>query len=173
MSPRSFARGTPGIGRALLFSFVLCSGWTSFALAEAEEPFFADLSGKRVRASDHRGEVVVLNFWATWCGPCRTEMPTFVKLHDEFGTRGLRIIGAAADGPGDVEVVKRYMQQHAMRFTVWVWVSAADMRWYGVGPVMPSTVVLDRKGNVVERFRGLVDERTLRPVLERLLAEKT
>jgi thiol-disulfide isomerase/thioredoxin len=142
------------------------------ARAASEEPFFADLAGNRVRVSERRAEVVLLNFWATWCAPCRTEMPVLVKLHDGLGARGLRVIGAAADRPNDVEVVRQFMLRHDMRFEVWLWVSAADMAWFGVGPGMPSTVLIDREGNVRHRFRGVIDEGTVRRLLEPLLAEK-
>src|SRR5687768_16999149 len=104
-----------------------------------EEPFFADLSGKTVRASDHAGSVVVLHFWATWCGPCAREMPIFVRLHDDLAPKGVRVIAASANARDEAELVRGYMRDHDMRFTTWLWVSAKDMRHYGVGPGLPAT----------------------------------
>jgi len=137
----------------------------------AEEPVFADLSGRTVRVSDHRGDVVLLHFWATWCGACKPEMPVFVRLHDSLGPKGLRVLGASANARDEAELVRRYMSDAGMRFESWLWVSAKDMKHYGVGPGLPATVVIDRAGRVRRAIRGRADEATLRPLLEQLLAE--
>ncbi len=131
------------------------------AVATAE-PVFADLAGKMVRVSDRPADVVVLHFWATYCGPCRPEMPIFVRLHDELSSRGVRVIGAAANSRDQVDLVRKFMDELGMRFESWVWVSAKDMAHYGVGPGLPATVVLDRAGAVLYRAQGAADEARLR-----------
>jgi cytochrome c biogenesis protein CcmG, thiol:disulfide interchange protein DsbE len=139
--------------------------------AQQEEPIFVDLAGRTVKASDHRGEVVLLNFWATYCGPCRTEMPQLQRLHAELGPKGLRVIGAAANGRDEAEPVRRALADLGATFEPWLWVSAKDMRHYGVGPGLPATVLLARDGSVRHRVQGVVDAAKLRPVIEKLLAE--
>ena len=159
--------------RTLALAVVLFAARTATGAGAAEasaEPVFADLSGNAVRLSDRGGEVVLLNFWSTWCAPCRKEMPVFVRLHDELGPRGLRVLGVAANGRDEVAAVTRVMGQLDMRFEVWTWANAFDMEHYGVGPGLPATLVVDRDGRIVRRFRGLVTEAQLRPVVEELLA---
>jgi thiol-disulfide isomerase/thioredoxin len=137
----------------------------------SEEPVFAALDGRTVRASDHRGQVVLLNFWATYCGPCRTEMPQLQSLHESLGPQGLRVQGAAANGRDEGEAVRRSMSQLGATFDTWLWVSAKDMRHYGVGPGLPATVILDRQGRVRHRVQGVVQAAALTPLLRELLAE--
>ena len=141
------------------------------ASAQAPEPIFVDLAGRTVKASEHRGEVVLLNFWATYCGPCRTEMPQLQRLHAELGPKGLRVIGAAANGRDEAEPVRRALAELGATFEPWLWVSAKDMRHYGVGPGLPATVLLARDGSVRHRVQGVVNADGLRPLIEKLLAE--
>ena len=135
------------------------------------EPVFSSLDGKMVHVSDHRGDVVLLHFWATWCGPCRTEMPRIVALDRDLRDEGLRVIGAAANGRDDVEAVRKFMGEQGMTFEEWCWVSAKDMRFYGVGPGIPASVLLDRQGAVRWRAQGPIDDATARAEIAKVLAE--
>jgi len=144
-------------------------GATVVTPAPADEPVFADLEGRSVRVSQRRGDVVLLNFWSTWCGPCRTEMPVFVRLDRDLRSRGLRVLGVAANGRDEADAVRRVADELGVRFEVWLWANAFDMARYGVGPGLPATLVLDRDGRVVRRFQGPVTEADVRPVVEALL----
>jgi thiol-disulfide isomerase/thioredoxin len=146
------------------------------AAAEAaqppEEPEFSDAAGGAlVRASQHRGEVVVLNFWATWCPPCRGELPLLEQVAEEYGPKGVRLICAAANGRDDAELVRRVLADAGVKADAWDWVTAKDMRYYGVGPGIPATVILDRAGTVRRRVQGPIDPASLRPLLDDLLKE--
>ena len=141
------------------------------AAPASEEPVFADLAGRTVRVSDHRGDVVLLNFWATYCGPCRTEMPDLQRLHEELGPKGLRVLGAAANGRDEGAMVLRVMGELGARFETWVWVSAKDIRHYGVGPGLPASILIDRQGRVRRSIRGVIDAAAVKPLLLEMLAE--
>lgn len=135
----------------------------------ATEPVYLTLDGESVRLSDREGEVVLLTWWATWCGACRKEMPEVVALHEELSARGLRVIGAAVNGRNEAELVRRAMAELGMDFEVWLWANANDMAHHGLGPELPASIVVDDDGRVVERIRGALDREALRPLLRRLL----
>jgi thiol-disulfide isomerase/thioredoxin len=76
-----------------------------------------DLSGKPVKFSDFRGKVVILDFWATWCVPCRVEIPHFVELQEQYGNKGLAVIGVSLDEQG-LEVVKKFVKQFGVNYPI-------------------------------------------------------
>jgi thiol-disulfide isomerase/thioredoxin len=139
--------------------------------AAPEEPVFAALDGRYVHVSDHRGHVVVLEFWATWCGACASLVPVINRLHEQLGPKGVHVVGASANARDEAEPVRRYMAAHGMKHEVWLWASAKDMRAYGVGPGIPAIIVFDKAGAVRARFQGIVEESRLRAAIEPLLAQ--
>ncbi|RZU99419.1 TlpA family protein disulfide reductase [Spiribacter vilamensis] len=115
------------------------------------------------------GQVVVLNFWATWCAPCRREIPLFSRLQSDYRDNGVRFLGVAIDDPGAIRdfldtVDMNYPSFYGMEGAIDV---AAD---YG-NPrgTLPYTVVIDRDGVIVERFSGEIHEPDLRPLLSKLV----
>lgn len=102
------------------------------------------LEGGRVRLSDHRGQVVLLNFWATWCGPCREELPHVQKLHETYGDQGLVVITVSTDPTR--RPVSRYVSRHAFTFTV-LMADGSIQSDYGVSGI-PVTFLIDRSGMI-------------------------
>src|ERR1051325_6896929 len=102
-----------------------------------------DSSGQRVRLSDLRGKLVVLNFWATWCGPCKAEMPMLVEAEKKYGSRGVVFIGASLDEPKTRSKIPEFLAAHQVAFPVWVGASGDDLDRLGMGPAGPATPVLD------------------------------
>ncbi len=102
-----------------------------------------DLNGKEVRLSDFRGQVVMLNFWATWCGPCESEMPTMEAIYKKYKDSGFVILAVDV---GDSEVkVKRYIKEHNLTFPVlldWSQAIAGDFAIIG----FPTTFIIDQNG---------------------------
>jgi thiol:disulfide interchange protein len=107
---------------------------------------FRTLDGATLSTVDWKGKVVVLNYWATWCVPCRQEIPEFNRMHDELGSKGVEVVGISMDQEG-AEVVRPFLAQMPMKYTVGLGTGSMDQ--------LPVTVVLDRSGNPVKRFDGL------------------
>lgn len=119
-----------------------------------------------------RGTVLVVNFWATWCAPCREEMPGFVRLQSRLGGAGLQFVGVAIDQPAAAD---RFARALGVNYPVVV-SSGEALEWMRLGGnakgVLPYTLVLDRSGKVVFRHLGVVQEAALQALVEPLLAEK-
>jgi thiol-disulfide isomerase/thioredoxin len=136
------------------------------ALAAAKLP---DLAGTLQPLGQWRGKVVVVNFWATWCAPCREEIPLFVKLQNKYGERGLQFVGIAIDQP---EKVRPYAAELGMNFPILIGgVDALDLtRALGNrASVLPFTVVIGRDGKIVSSEVGVAKEAKLEPLLSSLL----
>lgn len=108
---------------------------------------FKTLDGAPLSTTDWKGKVVVLNYWATWCVPCRSEIPEFNRIHDELGAKGVEVVGISMDQDG-VDAVKPFIEKNPMKYTIGIGSGSMDQ--------LPVTVVLDRNGNMVKRFDGLV-----------------
>jgi len=105
----------------------------------------------------YRGKVVVLDFWATWCGPCRTEIPGLVQLQDKYRSQGVEIIGVSLDPitpGGGAAAVEPFMKSYGINYTILMVDSQAAMNGYDVSRGIPTKYVLDREGKVVKTYVG-------------------
>lgn len=131
------------------------------------------LAGKRRSASDWDGRVLVVNFWATWCAPCREEMPMLDRIQGELGGRGLQVVGIAID---QRKPVRDFVQELGVDYPILVSDldagrdAAAVSRDYGNAyGVLPYTVIVDREGHVAEVITGVLSEERLRSAVSPLL----
>jgi thiol-disulfide isomerase/thioredoxin len=115
--------------------------------------------------------VVVLNFFATYCVPCRRELPSLVAFHDEYSGRGVQVIGVSADGVGDGSKVRRFVKEAGLNFPVWLGANEADMGRFGLRPTLPDTVIIGRDGKVAGRVEGTFDPVELRRQVDALLTQ--
>jgi cytochrome c biogenesis protein CcmG/thiol:disulfide interchange protein DsbE len=110
------------------------------------------LSGAPLRLSDYRGKVVLLNFWATWCPPCVTEIPDLVALREELGTERVEVLGISLDTAG-ADAVRAFARERGMSYPTAVDTAQVSAMYGGV-PSIPTTFVIDTHGGVVEKIVG-------------------
>jgi peroxiredoxin len=127
------------------------------------------IDGKTVRLSDFRGKAVLLNFWATYCAPCRIEMPWFVELQNRYAAEGLQVVGVAMDdaSPNDIE---KFAKDLGVNYPILVGEEAAGNAFGGV-QFLPSTFYIGRDGKVVDKVFGLKKRNEIEEDIKRALAQ--
>ncbi|MCY4511651.1 MAG: TlpA disulfide reductase family protein [Acidobacteria bacterium] len=142
------------------------------AAQRAEAPAFTlpALEGGSATLADYAGRVLLLNFWATWCRPCRIEMPWFAEFQDAFAARGFAVLGVSVDDAGR-EVVRRFLDQSRVDYRIALADSVEQLAPFGPVTVLPTTWLIDRRGRVAATHVGLVDRTVLEADIRQLLAE--
>ena len=142
---------------------------TSIPATTLPNTILDDLEGNPQNLQQWRGKVVILNFWATWCPPCRKEIPTFIELQEEFGGQGVQFIGVAVDNS---RLAKKYSEDHGINYP--------NLQGDGAGldlsialgnkrSVLPYTVIFDRSGTIVDQHAGEMTHSALMKQLTPLL----
>ncbi len=111
------------------------------------------LDGKNLKLSDLRGKAVLLNFWATYCGPCKIEMPWFVELQKEYGPQGFQIVGVAMDDASTEDIAK-FAKDMGVNYPILLGKESVGQSYGGVS-VLPTTFFVDRDGRLIAREFGL------------------
>ena len=131
---------------------------------------FRTLDGKPWTLSQHRGHVVLLNFWATWCPPCQAETPSLVKIAHEDQVRGLDVAGVAMDqNPDRLSSIRSFAAAYHVAYPILLPKPFSPVT--SVIQSYPTTYLIDRQGRVANAFTGALDETALKSELERLLNE--
>ena len=128
-----------------------------------------DLAGIDQRLSSFKGRIVVLNFWATWCVPCKQEMPDLAAIQNEYAALGVQVIGAAADQIGDRPKLLQFIKQAKINFPIWLGATTDDLKRFGVGPGLPATVVIGRDGKVAVLHYKIIQQAQLKKEIDKLL----
>lgn len=128
---------------------------------------FKDIRGRTVRLSDYKGKVVLLNFWATWCPPCRAEMPDLIRMQREYRSRGLQVIGITYP-PGEIGEVRQFVRELGVNYPVALGTKETKTL-FGETETLPLTVIIDRRGVIRERIEGILlpeeFEQKIKPLL--------
>lgn len=111
------------------------------------------LAGDPVALADLRGEVVLLNVWATWCVPCRQEAPELQSLHESHGGRGLRVVGVSVDNRGAEDQIRAFVDEYGISYDIWWDPDGTAIEEFGAAGV-PLTVLIDRDGRIAWRHLG-------------------
>ena len=127
------------------------------------------LDGTPISASQLRGKVVLLNFWATWCPPCRVEMPGFQHTYDRLRDRGFVVVGVAMDANGSAAVA-RFLGDRHITYPV-AMASPGIVASFGGVSLLPTSFLIDREGRIRNEVKGMFASLTLAQAVERLLAE--
>lgn len=131
-----------------------------------------DLQGHTVKLSDLRGKAVVLNFWATWCPPCKEEIPWFVDLQKRYGAQGLQIVGVNMDDEGDRKNVVRFAAENSINYPILLGKENVAEQYGGID-YLPTTFYIDRNGVVIDRVFGQPGSRTeMEESIKRAIATK-
>lgn len=158
--------------RSLLLALLLVSSAPATDLPRVDFPDLVlyDLKGTPTKLSDYRGVVVVLNFWATWCGPCRMELPELQKLYNKLGGRGLVVLAVNLDTYK--QAVPTFVERMKLSLPVFVIEPQVEQQ-LGITTI-PFTVILDKQGRAVRAYPGFSSDgiEDLHRLAEKLLAER-
>ena len=158
----------------------LTAGWTATGYGFPEAAFIGrpaknftlkDLQSKNVSLSDFRGKVVLLNFFSTWCPPCRTEIPDLVNISKKTGRKDFVVLGISLDTDDVPMVVKQYVREMNIPYSVLIGKPGVveDYQVFGI----PTTFLITKDGKINKRFEGLVPQKQFEKALNKLLGEKS
>ena len=139
------------------------------AIGRSEELKLKDLFGTEQSLSQYKGRIVILNFWATYCVPCRKEMPDLAAIQNEYAALGVQVIGASTDEAADRPKVLQFIKETKVNFPIWMGASSADMIRFGLGEALPGTVVIDKTGKIVKVISGVVNVADLKKQIDSML----
>jgi peroxiredoxin len=125
------------------------------------------LDGATMRLSDLRGKAVLLNFWATWCGPCKIEMPWFVDLQKQYGSQGLQIVGVAMDDASKEDIGK-FAKDMGVNYPILIGKEAVGQQYGGVN-ALPETFLISRDGRIVDKIIGLESKSEIEDAIKKAL----
>jgi len=149
---------------------LLCGAATAMKIGDVAPDFTRiDLAGKQVRLAEYRGKWVLLNFWATWCAPCREEMPRFSGWQRDYGAKSLQVIGVSMDD--DVAAVKQFLTAYPVSYPI-VMGDAKFAEGFGGVLGLPLSYLIDTQGRVVARYQGEVDLAKIDAKLKEFLFQK-
>ncbi len=153
------------LATALLLLTVTANGQS---VRKAPALTLKDTHQRTFHLSDYKGKVVLLNFWATWCPPCRAEMPDLIKLQREYGAHGLQVIGITYP-PEDMRAVRRFIKRLRINYPI-ASGTKETKALFDQSETLPLTVLIDRNGNIQDRIEGILlpeeFEQKIKPLLK-------
>jgi thiol-disulfide isomerase/thioredoxin len=129
-----------------------------------------DLSGIEQNLGALKGRIVILNFWATYCIPCRKEMPDLAAIQNEYAALGVQVIGASTDEAADRAKVLQFIKDTKVNFPIWMGASSSDMLKFGLGTALPGTVVIGKDGHIARVISGIVNQADLKKQIDAMLS---
>lgn len=146
-----------------LFSLVLPSQ------ADESSPVFKDLEGRTHRIAELQGHAAVVNFWATWCGPCKEEMPRLQKLAESYGPQGVQFVAISLDAPETQGKIPAVTAKRTFHVPVWTGATDGTLAELKLGVLVPATLILDEQGAVIGKIEGEASDKDVRSRLDWVL----
>jgi thiol-disulfide isomerase/thioredoxin len=156
----------------LATALLLCATLASAAPKKVPNLEAKSLTGESEKITALRGSIVVISFWATWCGPCTEELPRLSKLKQEYAAKGVRFIAISVDEPKTRAKIEPYLKQQSIELEVWVGGNLDMLEHSGLGNVLPGTLIIDQQGEIVTRIVGEAQEPDIRSRLDWLTNER-
>lgn len=150
-----------------VFLLCACSTGYSEAPSKASDVSLRDMDGNAVKLSDFKGKVIILDFFATWCPPCKQEIPDFVELQKQYGEQGFAMVGVSLTPAADV---KPFAEKYRINYTVLI---GDDKSNAAYGPIrsIPTTFVIDKEFNIVKKYIGYRPKETFEGDIKELLGK--
>jgi thiol-disulfide isomerase/thioredoxin len=145
----------------------LSSQTTSKDWGDAPDFTLKDLAGGTFILSSFKGKVIIVDFWATWCPPCRMEIPNFVELYSQYKDKGLEIVGVTLDEGGE-NVVSEFRDKNKINYTLVLGNEKVTQDYGGIRGI-PTTFIIDKKGNIVNKHIGYTDKQVFEEEIKSLL----
>lgn len=142
------------------------------AAKRAPDPVFKTLSGQKRKLSELHGKVVVLNFWATWCGPCQEELPRLMKLDSAYTGRPVAFVLVSVDEAKNYKKIVADLERLHVAEETWVGADAETMEDFGLRNIVPGTVILDEQGQIITRIMGEAHKEDVQGAVDWLLGGK-
>src|SRR5690349_10564727 len=156
---------------ASLLVFLLLADFSAFA-KNVRKLSLRDLDGGKVRISDYEGRIVVLNFWATWCGPCKEELPRLGNMAEGYASNNVAFVLASIDEQKKLPAVRDYVAQQKVTLPVWIGATVDLLEQLSGINVVPATLIIDEKGEIVRAVNGEAREEDVREAVDWLLNGK-
>jgi thiol-disulfide isomerase/thioredoxin len=156
----------------ILTAFAVCCLIPMAQAKRAPNLELKDLAGKTHKVADLRSSIVVINFWATWCGPCRQELPLLSRLSQKYAGKNIHFVAVSADNVRDRVKIGQFLNQQKLSMDVWLGADLDMLERAGLGNVLPATMILDEQGEIVARIMGQAREEDVKIPVEWLLGGK-
>jgi thiol-disulfide isomerase/thioredoxin len=157
---------------SLCTAFVLSLAMPSYGAVPEPAASLTALDGSAHTLRELRGHPAVVNFWATWCGPCREEMPLLQKMADAYAAKGVTFIAISIDQPAARAKIPAMVAKRGLHIPIWTGASLDTLKQLQLGEIVPATLVLDEIGYVIGRIEGEARERDIRSRLDWILGGK-
>jgi len=158
--------------KVLTLAFLFASLTAMLHAKRVPDPSFKTLEGQSRRLSGLRGQIVVVNFWATWCGPCQEELPRLSQIAASYSGKPVKFIFISIDDPKDRGKIPSALAKLHVDSASWVGADTDTLSSFGMGNIVPGTIILDETGQPIARVLGEAREEDVRKSVDWLLGDK-